>query len=77
MSKIFSPPKAPAPAVAPAPAPLPPPPTRSDAETQQLADEQRKKYATSKGGRASTFLTQGGVSDSTSAVRFLGGAAAT
>lgn len=76
MTKIFSAPKQPAPIVQ-APDPLPPEPTRSDSETAALAEEQRKRYSPSKGGRASTFLTQGGVSAGSSAVRFLGGATAT
>lgn len=59
------------------PDPLPPAPERSDAETQALADEQRKRFAGSSAGRAATFLTQGGTSAASSAVRFLGGAAAT
>ena len=58
------------------PDPLPPAPERTDTETQVLADEQRKRYA-SGGGRASTFLSGGGVSQGSSAVRFLGGASAT
>lgn len=74
MASVFSKPKA-APVVT--PDPLPPAPERSDSQTQELADEQRKKFAGSKGGRASTFLTQGGTTASSSAVRFLGGAAAT
>lgn len=59
------------------PDPLPPPPERTDTETQRLADEQRKRFAGSGGGRASTFLTAGGTSAGSSAVRFLGGAAST
>lgn len=76
MTKIFSSPKAPAP-LAPPPDPLPPPPARSDEETTTLAEEQRRRYAPGRGGRASTFLTQGGVTAGSSAVKFLGGAAAT
>ena len=59
------------------PDPLPPPPERSDAETEALADEQRRRFAGASGGRASTFLTSGGTSAGSSAVRFLGGASAT
>lgn len=72
MGNPFSKPKA-APVVM--PEPLPPPPERSDSETQALADEQRRKFATP--GRAATFLTGAGTTQGSSAVRFLGGAAAT
>lgn len=65
-----------APKVQPVPA-VPPPPERTDAETQTLAEEQRKRFAGASGGRASTFLTANGTSKASSAVRFLGGAAAT
>lgn len=74
MGNPFAKPKA-APVVM--PDPLPPAPERSDAQTQQLADEQRKKFAGSSAGRAATFLTQGGTTAASSAVRFLGGAAST
>lgn len=74
MGNPFAKPKA-APVVM--PEPLPPAPERSSAETQALADEQRKKFAGPKTGRASTFLTQGGTTATSSAVRFLGGASAT
>lgn len=74
MSNPFSKPKA-TPVVV--PDPLPPPPERNDTETQNLADEQRKRFAGAGGGRASTFLTGGGTSMGSSAVRFLGGASAT
>lgn len=74
MSNPFSKPKQ-APVVM--PEPLPPPPERTDAETQTLADEQRRRFGTASGGRASTFLTGGGLSSGSSAVRFLGGASAT
>lgn len=74
MANFLSKPKA-APVVM--PEPLPPAPERTDAATQQLADEQRKKFAGASGGRASTFLTQAGTTAGSSAVRFLGGAAAT
>lgn len=53
------------------------PPARSDAETQALAEEQRRRFGGARSGRASTYLTSGGLSDSSSAVRFLGGAART
>lgn len=59
------------------PDPLPPAPERTDTETQALADEQRKRFASAGGGRAATFLTGGGTTAGSSAVRFLGGAAAT
>lgn len=75
MGAILHKPKSPKPA--PLPAPLPPPPVRSDAETQSLAEEQRKRISAQGSGRASTFLTQGGVDQGSSAVRFLGGAAKT
>lgn len=65
------------PAPAPIPAPLPPPPARSDAQTQALADEQRRKYAAGDSGSAQTYLTTSGTTDSSSAVRYLGGAAKT
>lgn len=58
-------------------APLPAAPERSDDETASLAEEQRKRYASSGDGRASTFLTAGGTTQGFSAVRYLGGAAAT
>lgn len=74
MTALFNKPKAAAPL--PLPAPLPPPPDRSDAQTQSLADEQRKRFSGSQ-GRASTFLTAGGTQQGSSAVRFLGGAAKT
>lgn len=61
----------------PTPAPLPPAPERSDAQTQELAATQRKKFALSGDGRASTFLTSGGTSQGYSAVRYLGGAGKT
>lgn len=59
------------------PDPLPPAPERTDTETQALAEQQRKKFAGASGGRASTFLTGAGTTAGSSAVRFLGGAAAT
>lgn len=74
MASAFSKPKA-APVVM--PEPLPPAPERSDSQTQALAEEQRKKFAGPTGGRASTFLTAAGTQAGSSAVRFLGGAAAT
>lgn len=56
---------------------LPPPPERSDADTASLAEQQRSKFFR-KGGRASTMLTGGsGTEGSSSAIRFLGGAART
>lgn len=75
MGNPFKTPKPPKPA--PAPDPLPPPPERSDAETDKLAEEQRRKFAGGSGGRASTYLTATGTTQGSSAVRFLGGAAAT
>lgn len=74
MANPFSKPKA-APVIM--PDPLPAAPERSDSETQALADEQRKKFAAPSGGRASTWLSSGGVTAGSSAVRFLGGAKAT
>lgn len=65
------------PAAQPLPQPLPPAPERSDLQTQQLAEQQRKRFSGASGGRASTFLTSGGTSAASSAVRFLGGAART
>lgn len=56
----------------PTPEPLPPPPERSDSETQSLAEEQKRKLSRQSQGRASTFLTAGGVDNANSAVRFLG-----
>lgn len=74
---VFSSPKsAPAPVIR-EPDPLPPPPDRSDAETQNLADEQRSRLLPRRAGRASTFLTPSGVSAPSSAVRFLGSGAST
>jgi hypothetical protein len=75
MGNPFSKPKAAAPVVI--PEPLPPPPERTDTETERLAEEQRKRFAGASGGRASTFLTAGGTTAGSSAVRFLGGAAST
>lgn len=52
---------------------LPPAPERTDAQTEALAEEQRKRFATSaSGGRASTYLSGGGATEATSAVRYLG-----
>lgn len=59
------------------PAPLAPIPERTDEETAALAEVQRKKFATSGEGRASTYLTQSGTSSDFSAVRYLGGAGRT
>lgn len=75
MGNIFG--SAPTPPLAAVPAALPPPPSRSDAATQSLADAQRKRFAGTGGGRASTYLTGAGTAASSSAVRFLGGAAPT
>lgn len=75
MSSVFKSPSKPKPL--PPPEPLPPPPERSDAETDALADEQRKKFGTGRTGRASTFLSGNGLSSSNTAVRFLGGSQAT
>lgn len=58
------------------PDPLPPPPERSDAETAALAEEQRKRLNPGQ-GRASTYLTGGGIDAGSSAVRYLGGSART
>lgn len=74
MSNPFSKPKQ-APVIM--PEPLPPPPERTDQQTQALADGQRRRFAGASQGRAATFLTGGGLSAGSSAVRFLGGAAAT
>lgn len=75
---FFSKPKAPKPQPLPEPEPLPPPPERSDAETESLAEEQKKRFTSSTArGRASTFLTGGGVTEGTSAVRFLGNSSRT
>lgn len=59
------------------PDPLPPPPARSDAETEALAEENRKQNMPRRPGRASTFLTAGGTTAASSAVRFLGGSQTT
>lgn len=67
----------PKPVIIPPPEATPPPPERSDAETSALAEQQRKKFSGGQSGRASTFLTGAGTTASTSAVRFLGGAAST
>lgn len=75
MTSMFKSPKVPDPA--PAPEPLPPAPSRTDAETTALAEEQRRRFAPGRTGRASTFLTQSGVTQGSAAVRFLGGATAT
>lgn len=74
MGNPFKKPKTPAVVI---PDPLPPAPERSDAETENLAEEQRRRFSGAQGGRASTFLTAGGTTQGSSAVRFLGGAAAT
>lgn len=71
MTTFFKP-KSPAPIVQKT-IPLSPIPERTDAETQALAAEQRRKFASSRSrGRASTFLTQSGVTNPTTAARFLG-----
>jgi len=62
--------------IAPAPAPLPPAPARSDAQTQKLADEQRRIFAGG-GSRAMTYFTGGGTAPKNSAVSYLGAAGAT
>lgn len=60
------------------PDPLPPAPERTSTETQNLADEQRRRFAMNQAGRAATMLTGGsGTSGASAAVRFLGGAART
>lgn len=66
-----------APPPAPTPAPLPPAPARSDAQTQSLADAQRKKFNGPAGSASQTYLTGGGASAGSSAVRYLGGSAKT
>ena len=76
MSKVFSPSKPKAQSV-PMPEPLPPPPERTDEQTVALAEDQRKRFASTGGGRAATWLTQGGTQQGSAAVRFLGGAART
>lgn len=69
-------PKAPQPVIR-EPDPLPPPPSLSDEETASLAEENRKANTPRRGGRAATFLTPGGTTQQSSAVRFLGAGAAT
>lgn len=59
-----------------APPTLPAAPARSDDETLALAEEQRKRFAGG-GGRSMTYLTGGGLTQGSSAIRFLGGAART
>lgn len=59
------------------PDPLPAPPSRSDAETEALAEENRKQNTPRRAGRASTFLTQAGLQQASSAIRFLGGSTST
>lgn len=59
------------------PDPLPPAPERSDAQTADLAEAQRRRFA-SGGGRAMTLLSGGsGVASVMTASRFLGNAART
>lgn len=60
------------------PPPLPPAPERTTEEVDALAEAQRMEFQKRK-GRASTWLTggSGATTPSTSAVRFLGGAAKT
>lgn len=55
--------------------PAPPAPSRSDGETQALAEAQRKKFGSSVGGRSLTMLTGGlGVpNDTMGASKKLGG----
>lgn len=73
MGSIISPKKPKTPEPPPPPEPLPPPPERSDEETKSLAEEQKRKLVSRNGrGRASTFLTSGGLDQGASAVRFLG-----
>lgn len=76
MANPFSQPKQPAPIVVPQ-EDLPPPPARSDSETAALADEQRKRFGGAGSGRSMTYLTGGGLSQGSSAIKFLGGAAHT
>lgn len=77
MSNPFKSQKPPPPAPVQQIAPLPPAPERSDAETEELAEEQRRRFGSSRSGRASTYLSGGGLSSASSAVRYLGGSAAT
>lgn len=79
VTSIFSggSPSAPAPVIIPPPEPLPAPPSRSDAETEALAEENRRQNTPRRAGRASTFLTGAGTTAASSAVRFLGGSANT
>lgn len=74
MAALFSTPKIPTVNM---PDPLPPASVRTAADTQQLASDQRRKFA-NRGGRSSTMLTGGaGTGGGVSAIRFLGGAART
>lgn len=74
---IFSKPKAPAVTQAPIITPEAVP-ERTAEQTSEIADSQRRRFATSGGGRAATMLTGGtGTSGGSQAVRFLGGAART
>lgn len=75
MGGLFSRPKTPEVRT---PPPLPPAPERTSDEVDALAEEQRLELQKRK-GRASTWLTGGGgaTTPSSSAVRFLGGAART
>jgi hypothetical protein len=61
------------PAPAPAPAPLPPPPARSDAETQQLAEENRRMFGGKKGRGAAYLTSTNGTTEPSTATRYLGG----
>lgn len=59
----------------PLPAPLPAPPAQTDQATADQADANLKPFTG--GGRAANYLTAGGTDQSSSAVRFLGGAGRT
>lgn len=70
--------KAPKPQVAAAPIIPEPVPERTAEQTSEIADSQRRRFATGGAGRAATMLTGGtGTAGGSQAVRFLGGAART
>lgn len=77
MGALFSKPKVPKVAAAPVITPEAIP-ERTSEQTASLAEEQRRRFFTSQGGRSATMLTGGtGTEGGSSAVRFLGGAART
>lgn len=77
MAGLFGSPQQQAPEVK-MPDPVPPAPERTSQETASLAEEQRRKFASTRSGRARTILTGGmGGGGGVSALRFLGGAART